>query len=70
MKDTIDLSTEVHPVLTAKELDEIREFREKLAYQKTADCERLIYEWTRSGKLSKRQHVLLVRYYYQGFGAA
>lgn len=63
----MSLEHEVHPVLSREELAQIAEFREKLQYKSIAETERLIFEWTKTGKLTLKQHVLLVRYHYQGY---
>lgn len=61
------LENEVHPRLNRQELEEIREFREKLAYKTRGVSEKMIFNWSKSGKLTQRQFVLLVKYYFQGF---
>ncbi len=57
---------EIHPALSAKELDDIREFREKLAYKTVEETHKLYFEWARTGKLSRRQHTLLGKYIFCG----
>lgn len=54
-----DLSNEIHPRLNADELNEIQEFREKLAYKTEDQTSKLYYEWTVTRRLSARQHTLL-----------
>lgn len=61
------LSNEVHPVLANSEMKEIKSFREKLAYKTTKETEKLIFEWTKTGKLNSREHTLLCKYVYQGY---
>ena len=57
---------EVHPRLTAKELEEIAEFRKKVAYKTVEEGHKLYYEWARTGRLTRRQHTLLGLYlFYQ-----
>lgn len=59
------VDTEIHPSLSAAELQAIREFREKLAYKTLDETHKLYFEWARTGKLSRRQHTILGRYIFQ-----
>ena len=61
-----DLSNEIHPRLTAAEMAEIREFREKLAYKSVPASHKLYFEWTVTRKLTARQHTLLGIYLFGG----
>lgn len=58
---------EVHPVLSKQEMDEIAVYRQQFAYKTVARSEQMLYDWTRTGKITQREHVLLSKYLYQGF---
>jgi hypothetical protein len=60
------LAAETHSSLSDLDLNEIKDFRRKLLRKSRAQTEALIFEWTKTGVLTRRQHVLLCRYHYQG----
>lgn len=65
LDETFDtIKNEVHHILTSKEMDEIFEFRAKLAYKSLDQTYKLLYEWTKTGHITFRQHHLLAIYIY------
>lgn len=59
------LKNEVHPALNAQQMRSIGQHRAKLAYKSQDESERLLYEWTKTGKLTRLEHTLLCRYVFQ-----
>jgi hypothetical protein len=61
------LANEVHPVLTKDELKQIAAYRAKFAYKTPESCHKLLYEWTKTGKISLREFNLLCTYLFKGY---
>jgi hypothetical protein len=58
---------ETHPVLTRDEMAQIATYRAKFAYKTPESCRKLLYEWTKTGKISFREFNLLVTYLFKGY---
>jgi hypothetical protein len=58
---------ETHPVLTRDEMAQIASYRAKLAYKTPESCIKLLYEWTKTGKISFREFNLLTTYLFKGY---
>lgn len=59
--------TEVHSVLNKQEMSDITAYRVQLAYKTPEESEKMLYDWTKAGKISRREHSLLCKYIYQGY---
>ena len=52
---TLELHNETHPVLNQTQLREITDFRAAIMYKSKDQTMKLLYEWTKTGKLNYRQ---------------
>jgi uncharacterized membrane protein len=65
-REEYQLAAETHPDLSADELTKIKEYRRKFMYKSRAKIEDMIYEWSKTNVISKKEHSLLCRYLYRG----
>lgn len=52
---TLELRNEIHHLLTKEQMLDIMDFRSAIMYKTEEQTMKLLYEWTKTGKLNLRQ---------------
>ncbi len=65
-REELLLENETHPDLSTEELKKIKQYRRKFMYCTHAKMQDMIYEWTKTNVITKKEHSLLCRYFYRG----
>jgi hypothetical protein len=55
--------------LTDRELMSIKELRRKLMHRSVNEIDGLIFEWVKTGAITKREHTLLCKYHFTKYRA-
>lgn len=63
-RSEVDLSAEIHHRLNKEEMEEIRTYREELAYKTIKQADKLFTDWVENDQMSARQIKLLCLYIY------